>query len=399
MKKTEFKDKNKYKGGELILIFCLCLFLFPTIGLGIIMLKTFDDFFDNLIAMVMCFSVVFVLVGIFGSILIGILYGKIRAKRKEILIEKEIKSNNPYIYYRELPNNYGIGISSILINKTIENEKDIVACILDLCARKYLKLEKIGDKYTIMILKKSTDDLLNNEVYIMKHLMNNTIQQIDYQEWHQLCFEDGKQLGLFEDIEEVYRSEREQKVEAENFYKTNEYQLKKIVPIILLISVILGSTVYMFPNIAKVIMNSSYINNSIKIISSITVMFFSFILLTTIYAFSRLVYFAAKSTYQDRDIIYQNALSTKFIHTLKGQDATKKLNSFKSFLKDFGLFAEKNTNEIIIWNEYLSFAILFGLTDEILKTGYKQLVENSSFKIDNVDNINLKDININNILQ
>lgn len=106
MKKTEFKDKNKYKGGELILIFCLCLFLFPTIGLGIIMLKTFD----NLIAMVIYFSVVFVLAGIFGSILIGILYGKIRAKRKEILIEKEIKSNNPYIYYRELPNNYGIGI-------------------------------------------------------------------------------------------------------------------------------------------------------------------------------------------------------------------------------------------------------------------------------------------------
>lgn len=393
MKKTEFKDKNKYKGGEFIFVFCLCLFLFLFLVFGIILTKVFDD----LIGKTICFSAVFLIIGIFGSIFIGMLYGKIRTRIKENGIEKEIKSNNPYIYYRELPNNYGIGISSILINKTIENEKDIVACILDLCARKYLKLEKVGDKYTITILKKSTDDLLNNETYILKHLINNTIQQIDYQEWYQLCFEDGKQLGLFEDIEEVYRSESEQKVRTENFYKTNEYQLKKIVPIILLISVILGIIVYIFPNIAKVISNSLYINNSIKVISSITVMIFSFMLLITIYTYSRLIHFVAKSTYQDRDIIYQNVLSTKIIHTLKGQDATKKLNSFKNFLKDFGLFAEKNTNEIIIWDEYLSFAILFGLTDEILKTGYKQLVENSSFKIDNVDNINLQDISVNSI--
>lgn len=393
MKKTEFKDKNKYKGGEFIFVFCLCLFLFLFLVFGIILTKVFDD----LIGKTICFSAVFLIIGIFGSIFIGMLYGKIRTRIKENGIEKEIKSNNPYIYYRELPNNYGIGISSILINKTIENEKDIVACMLDLCARKYLKLEKVGDKYTITILKKSTDDLLNNETYILKHLINNTIQQIDYQEWYQLCFEDGKQLGLFEDIEEVYRSESEQKVRTENFYKTNEYQLKKIVPIILLISVILGIIVYIFPNIAKVISNSLYINNSIKVISSITVMIFSFMLLITIYTYSRLIHFVAKSTYQDRDIIYQNVLSTKIIHTLKGQDATKKLNSFKNFLKDFGLFAEKNTNEIIIWDEYLSFAILFGLTDEILKTGYKQLVENSSFKIDNVDNINLQDISVNSI--
>ena len=91
-----------------------------------------------------------------------VLYGKIRVKKKEIIIEKEIKLDNPYIYYRELPNNYGIWISSILVNKTIENEKDIIACILDLCARKYLKLEKVNDKYIITILKNSTINLFSN---------------------------------------------------------------------------------------------------------------------------------------------------------------------------------------------------------------------------------------------
>ena len=167
MKKTKFKDRKKYKIGEIIIILITIIFLLPVIEL-IIFKKILNDFsFDFFIAWS------FIPIVIFGGILIGILYGKIRVKKKEISIEKEIKLNNPYNYYRELPNNFGIGISSILVNKTIENKKDIIACILDLCARKYLKLEKVDDRYMITILKNSTVNLLSNEAYILKHLMNN----------------------------------------------------------------------------------------------------------------------------------------------------------------------------------------------------------------------------------
>ena len=118
-------------------------------------------------------------------------------------------------------------------------------------------------------------------------------------------------------------------------------------------------------------------------------------LLTTIYGIIRTIYFVGKTSYQSRDMIYKNTLTAKIIHTLKVQDAAKKLFSFKSFLKDFGSFAKKNPEEIILWDEYLSFAIMFDLTDEILKTGYKQLIENSSFRIDNIGNINLHNMKVN----
>ena len=367
------------------------IFLLPIIEL-IILKKLLNDF--NYYFFIVW---AFIPIVIFGGLLISILYGKIRVKKKEISIEKEIKLDNPYIYYRELPNNFGIGISSILVNKTIENEKDIIACILDLCARKYLKLEKVDNKYVITILNNSTDNLLSNEVYILKHLMNNTVQQIDYQEWHQLCVENGKQLELFEDNKEVNLSETKQKEIAEEYYKTNEYQLKKIIPVFLLIGVILGSVVFIFPNITDAFAHFLDMNNDmkLKIISFISIMFITFMLLISIYGIIRTVYIVGKTLYQNRDMIYQNTLSTKIIHTLKGQDATKKLISFKNFLRDFGSFAKKNPEEIILWDEYLSFAIVFNLTDEILKTGYKQLIENSSFKIDDVDNINLQNMKVN----
>ena len=55
----------------------------------------------------------------------------------------------------------------------------------------------------------------------------------------------------------------------------------------------------------------------------------------------------------------------------------------------------KNVEEVVIWDRYLSYAQVFGLTKEIMKSGYNQLVDNSSFKIDNIENINLDNIKIN----
>lgn len=164
---------------------------------------------------------------IFCIILISMLYGKIRVMKKEILIEKKIKLENSYIYYRELPNNFGGGICSILIDKNIENEKDIIACILDLCARKYLKLEKVNDRYMITILNNRTDNLLSNEAYILIHLMNNTVGQIDYQEWHQLCIDDGKKLELFENNKEINRSESKQQEITNEYFNANKEWSKK----------------------------------------------------------------------------------------------------------------------------------------------------------------------------
>ena len=84
------------------------------------------------------------------------LIGKCLGKLKLLFNHISSINKNPYIYFRELPNNFGIGVTSLLFDSTLENEKDIVAVILDLCARKYLSLEYHGDKYTIHMLEKKS---------------------------------------------------------------------------------------------------------------------------------------------------------------------------------------------------------------------------------------------------
>lgn len=123
--------------------------------------------------------------------------GTLKAKMKIAKENKYIKDINPHIYYRELPNNYGIGVNSLLYDSTMENEKDIVAVILDLCARKYLNLIKMDDKYIVQILKRDTEGLLNNEKYVFNHILDNDLKELKYREWYMYCLEDGIDLGLY----------------------------------------------------------------------------------------------------------------------------------------------------------------------------------------------------------
>lgn len=93
---------------------------------------------------------------------------------------------------------------------------------------------------------------------------------------------------------------------------------------------------------------------------------------------------------QTIDFSYKIELHNHLEGTDKGIKELQKLLSFQSFIKDFGYFVDKNPEEVVLWDEYLSYAQVFGLTKEIMNSGYKELINNSSFQIDNIDNIELE---------
>ena len=55
---------------------------------------------------------------------------------------------------------------------------------------------------------------------------------------------------------------------------------------------------------------------------------------------------------------------------------------------------QKCEDGLVLWDRYLSYAQVFGLTKEIMKTGYPKLVKNSSFQIDDINNITFDNIEI-----
>ena len=91
---------------------------------------------------------------------------------------------------------------------------------------------------------------------------------------------------------------------------------------------------------------------------------------------------------------YDATLNNHLTRTNKGVIEFQKLLSFQNFLSDFGNFVNRHPEEVVLWDRYLSYAQVFGLTDEIMKSGYKQLIDNSSFQVDDINNITLYNIEI-----
>ena len=281
-----------------------------------------------------------------------------------------------------------------------------MAIILDLCARKYLSLTKTNDKYIIKILKQIDTNLLDNEKYIMELLINNNIKNIDYYKWYNLCENDGKSLNLY------YRYTSK----IENNRKTDSmddilHRIKKR-SIILSIIVFIIFSLYTFftNNIWSVVpkLSGTYSNTAIGtgmlavlvaisisgIIVAVISYFIIYIILYLWETIKTFVTFSFQSGSNIKKSSYNNVMSNNLTRTKYGENEYQKLVSFRNFIKDFGAFADREAKEVVIWDRYLSYAQVFGLTKEIMQTGYKELIDNASFQIDNIDNINLDNIKV-----
>jgi len=363
-KNTKYKRKKNIKQT----IICILLLIIITSFLIYFLIKA-----THIIEII---AYILLLILIFGgliSIVVGISKGKIEIFKERMYVKK----TNPYIYYRELPNNYGIGVNFLLIDSTIENHKDIIAVILDLCARNYMSLIKQKDKYLIKILKNVDNNLLTNEEYILNLIISNNLKNIDYQKWYDYCIEDGNALGLYYRDNVKISNEALLKKELLKKRSRRHFKISLLLSILILIQYIIND-------------NSLLHALSLSIFYFFIIygiLFIPFYLLNTFTAFKNISNLVQKINY--KNIKEQNLVKTK-----KGIEEIHKLYTFKAFIRDFGNFASKKPEEIILWERYLSYAQVFNLNKEIMKSGYKELIENSAFQIDNINNITLYNIEI-----
>ena len=245
-----------------------------------------------------------------------------------------------------------------------------------MCAKKYIRLIKQDDKYIIDILKPVDDSLLNNEKYILSLIIDNNIKNINYKEWYNYCMQDGINLGLYS----------HRKININNEASLTQEKISKRRKIQLLLSII-GSIL-----ISLVTFDGNYMRTAIYGIFAFgityAILFIPFYLINVFTGFKDIGKLAG-------NINYKNIMENNFQKTEKGIEELHKLYSFKAFINDFGNFVNKQPDEVVLWDRYLSYAQVFGLTKEIMKSGYKELVDNSSFQIDNIDNINFNNIKIN----
>lgn len=70
---------------------------------------------------------------------------------------------------------------------------------------------------------------------------------------------------------------------------------------------------------------------------------------------------------------YLKIKDNPYFRTKKAEEINKKLEGLKCFLKDFSRLEKREAKEIMLWDEYLIYSVLFGHNSKIIDE-YKDLI-------------------------
>ncbi len=381
MKKTSHKPSTKTTRSSqpiaprpiiiTICVFFICFFILPMIASIAEAIETEPTPFGYLYAILLS-AVLLSMV----AIPVGILVGKLRARHKIAQTNRYIKQTNPYQYYKELPNNYGIGIATLLGDSTIENEKDIIAAILDLCAQGYLHLSKHSDHYVIRPLPHPGKTPLSNEAYLLELIRTNHLTSIDYHKWYQLCVNDGVKLGLFHPLKSSTTINLD--------FPPKKVQSQKAQILIFAFFALTILTAFIGP----IFLPAEAFGVVFSVLITVTALtLIGYGIFNTIR--NSVILFRASAAEN-----YKSALEKHLRRTSQGDVEFQKLQAFRAFLAQFPTFVDQDPEAVILWDRYLSYAQVFGLASELMTTGYDQLINNAAFKIDNINNVTLQNISL-----
>ena len=271
---------------------------------------------------------------------IGFFLRRLKFKRKYTL---EFQGD----YYRELPAAYSPAVLSYLWNKKKSKPEVVMATIMDLARRGYLKIEEFEPEqkgFTLFRKKRDQDYYLISQGENMKELTGSERKLME------LLFQDvagtretepGARVSLGQ-IEEYTKKTKTGRVfhqgyteysalvnkeaEAETFF---EWVSVKSALLQVLLSVLLG-----FGGIITIlVLNTIFLGIALIVAGVIGLVFLS--------GMSR--------------------------YTKKGLEQYNQWKAFRKFLTDFSLMDQREIPALVVWEHYLVYAIPLGVAKEVIK--------------------------------
>lgn len=246
------------------------------------------------------------------------------AIRIYIKYDKEYDGDFDHHYNREFIDDYNVEVIDYLMNRNITSNA-MSASIMNLIYKKNIKLEKDEKNKEVFILD-NKDNLDDCETYLIAFLFERVGKE------NKFTLEDLKNYAKgtntysnFTSSYENWKNKVVARAKMEYFYETNG-GVKALGALFAMIGIILGV--------------------------------FNFIMIDG-FDFSKLVIIPAILF-----LIYVLSFTKK---TVKGANHYKRWKAFKNFLNDFGNFEVKELPEVILWERYLVYAVIFGLASKVQK--------------------------------
>ena len=263
--------------------------------------------------------------------------------RKQVLRESlsEIDFKNNKEYYRDILKQHSPAELSYIDNFQIDLKREIVATLLSLELKNKIKIED----NTIKVISNDISDLFETESYILNSIKNGRV--VIYNPY------------------EMEGSSRKEALDNHLIIKYSEKNKKEIKPIFGSVnSLMIGLCIFWGFIFIICIFNGPVVNflNNIVIpnIHVITPFILIGLIIIIVLRYTRLLSIVFKSSYS-----YHKSKSYK--RTELGEELNRRIEGLKNYLNHFSLLNEKEQEELMLWDEYLIYSVIFNLNNKITK--------------------------------
>lgn len=392
------KEKNLIKLDMLVILIC---FIITRINIKVPFLETIIGYFKvysgNFMA---CLNILlailwmFILAAISKCFIIIAIYLAYRVSRMKIIRENskyEVIDNIDY--YRERFNNITPTEISLITDLEIETKKDIVATILDMYQKGIVDFSEEN-----IIITNEEQALRESEKALIKIIKNSTFNKEETEKWKQICINEAKEDNYIKD-----KMDKEKKL---NFTKNNI--LINVSAIAFIVSIVLGIIFIFSPTGEKLysrlddfdikyggqeLSELEIIQNNpeaqdlyIEIISESGPL----MILSTIGIGSLLILIGTPIYRRTRRKIYnKHKEENRYERTAESKILIEQIAGMKNYIHDFSLLSEKEKEAIILWKDFLVYAVLLEENETIIKDiyKYKNIDQNILNNIKNITNI------------
>lgn len=392
------KEKNLIKLDILFILICFIIvnmnIKIPILGTIIEYLKIYSGNFLACLNILLAILWMCVIVAINKCFILIAVYLAYRFSRM-----KTIRENSKYEvidnidYYRERFNNITPVEISLITDLEIETKKDISATILNLYQNGIVDFREND------IIIKSEDNIFRqSEKELVEMIKNNAFNKEKIEHWKQICINEAK--------EDNYIKDKLDKEKKPNFSKNN--MLINVSAIVFIISLILSCIFTISPVGEKLyerlddfdikygnqeLSELEIIQNNpeakeiyIEIISEsgLIMILFTIIIVSFFILIGTPIYRKVR-----RKIYNKFEKENRYERTTESKILVEQIAGIKNYIHDFSLLSEKEKENVVLWEDFLIYAVLLEENEIIAKDiyKYKNINQNISDKIKEVLNI------------
>lgn len=236
-------------------------------------------------------------------------------------------------YYRDILKRYSVAELSYIDDFDINYSKDIIVTLLCLKLKGKISIE---NNY-ITILDFSIADLKKSEIYVFENIKDGKVNIKYSHDIMKYVISEAIDDNL---IKKVTFNEK-------NIISKSHKSIYFRVGIIFLI---------MFFSIFYIINLDSIFNGDIiSVEMGILILFMVLYILSFSIPLSRI-----------KSLLYINFKNQSYERTDVGEEVNKKIEGLKNFIKDFSVLDESGQQELILWEEYLLYSVLFNQNQKVI---------------------------------